>query len=465
MNITVQPPSSACSVVLSPPAGTVTAGQPTNLTATVLCNGVAVVGAAVSFTGLGGTVLGTGTTGPTGAATGSVTFATAGPATVTATVTADTTSTCGCSGVSSAPVNVTVQPQQTCTVVLSPPTGTVTVGQPTNLTATVLCNGAAVAGVDVIFSEPGGAVLAQGTTGVTGVATGAVTFATPGAINVTATAISSSGACNCAGIASVPVTVPVQPQQTCSVVLSPPSGTVTVGQATTLRAAVLCNGVPVVGASVNFTGPGGTLATGTTDASGVAAGSIVFATAGATTVTATVASSSGTTCTCTGVSSAPVSVPVQPQQTCTVVLSPPAGAVTAGQPTTLHATVQCNGAVPGALVTFNGPGGVLLGFGITNASGVATVPVTFTTPGATTVTATVTGGGTSTCQCVGVSSAAVSVVVQPQQICSVVLSPPAGTVTVGQSTTLSAKVLCNGVAVPNALVTFNGPGGTALGFG
>ncbi|MGX1976917.1 hypothetical protein ACWIGO_31265, partial [Streptomyces kronopolitis] len=68
-------------------------------------------------------------------------------------------------------------------------------------------------------------------------------------------------------------------------------------------------------------------------------------------------------------------------------------------------------AVPNALVTFNGPGGTALGFGKTNASGVATAPVTFATPGAITVTATATATG-SACNCRSVVSAPVTVTVQ-----------------------------------------------------
>ncbi|MGX1976915.1 hypothetical protein, partial [Streptomyces kronopolitis] len=467
VSVTVQPVQQTCTVTLNPPAGTVTVGQPTTLSATVQCNGVGVSGANVTFTGPGGT-LNTGTTDVNGIATASATFTTAGNTSVTATATGGT-STCTCTNVSSTPVNVPVQPQQSCSVVLFPPAGTVTVGQATTFSATLQCNGAPVAGAQVAFSDPFGALLAQGTTDASGAVNGAITFATAGPTTVTATVLSDTAStCHCTGSESTPVSVTVQPaQQTCTVALSPPVGTVTVGQPADFGAVVLCSGAPVVGAVVAFSDPfGALLAQGTTDASGAVNGAVTFTAAGPTTVTATVVSSSGTACTCVGVASSPVNVTVQPQQSCTVTLSPPVGTVTAGQPTNFSATVLCNGvAVVGATVSFTGPGGTLLGGGVTDATGVATGPVTFATAGLTNLTATVIGGNTNPCACIGNASSPVNVTVQPQQTCTVTLSPPAGTVTVGQPTTFTATVLCNGVAVPGATVAFSGAGGTVLATG
>ncbi|MEU5548035.1 Ig-like domain-containing protein, partial [Streptomyces sioyaensis] len=86
--------------------------------------------------------------------------------------------------------------------------------------------------------------------------------------------------------------------------------------------------------------------------------------------------------------------------------------VTVGQPTTVSATVTCNGApVPNAAVTFTSNGAVI-GFALTNASGVATSPVIFTTPSTNTVLATVTATA-GACTCTNVTSGPVTVTVQP----------------------------------------------------
>ncbi|MBD3006005.1 Ig-like domain-containing protein [Streptomyces sp. 5-10] len=408
--------TSLCTVVLLPPAGVVTAGQPTTLQALVLCNGVPVSGATVSFSTPSGT-LGTGTTNASGLASATVTFPTAGATTVTATVTATPAgTTCSCTGTASAPLPVVVVPAAVCTVVLLPPAGVVTAGQPTTLQALVLCNGVPVSGATVSFSTPSG-TLGTGTTNASGLASATVTFPTAGATTVTATvtATPAGSACNCTGSASVPLPVVVLPGALCTVVLLPPAGLVTAGQPTTLQALVLCNGVPVSGATVTFSTPSGTLGTGTTNAAGLASATVTFPTAGATTVTATVtATPAGSACNCTGSASVPLPVVVLPGALCTVVLLPPAGLVTAGQPTTLQALVLCNGVpVSGATVTFSTPSGTL-GTGTTNAAGLASATVTFPTAGATTVTATVTATPAgSACNCTGSASVPLPVVVLP----------------------------------------------------
>ncbi|MGX1976918.1 hypothetical protein, partial [Streptomyces kronopolitis] len=161
----------------------------------------------------GGALLTTATTNTTGVATGTATFNTAGTATVTATVLSDTTSTCACTGTSSAAVNITVQQSgATCSVVLSPPAGTVNVGVPTALTTTVLCNGAPVAGASVAYTDAGGALLTTATTNTTGVATGTATFNTAGTATVTAVVTFATGACQCTGVRSAPISIAVNGQ-------------------------------------------------------------------------------------------------------------------------------------------------------------------------------------------------------------------------------------------------------------
>ncbi|WP_421111481.1 hypothetical protein, partial [Streptomyces sp. NEAU-S77] len=303
-----------------------------------------------------------------------------------------------------------------CTVVLLPPAGPVTEGQPTTLQALVLCNGVPVSGATVSFASPSG-TLGTGTTDASGLASATVTFPTAGATTATATVTATPAGtdCECTGSASVPLPVVVLPPGVCTVQLLPPTGPVTAGQPTTLQAVVLCNGVPVSGATVSFATPSGTLGTGTTDASGLASATVTFPTAGATTATATVtAMPAGSACDCTGAESVPLPVVVLPPGVCTVQLLPPTGTVTAGQPTTLQAVVLCNGVpVSGATVSFATPSGTL-GTGTTDASGLASATVTFPTAGATTATATVTAmPAGSACDCTGAESVPLPVVVLP----------------------------------------------------
>ncbi|MCR8575950.1 ice-binding family protein [Streptomyces sp. Isolate_219] len=246
------------------------------------------------------------------------------------------------------------------------------------------------------------------------------------------------------------VTVPAL--TTCQVVVQPVVGPVVVGQPTSVSAVVTCNGLPVSGASVTFNG-GAVPVTVTTNVAGVATGSLTFNTAGTATVTATV-TAAGTACSCTGVVSAPITVPVTPQPSCQVVVQPVVGPVVVGQPTSVSAVVTCNGLpVSGASVTFNG--GAVPVTVTTNVAGVATGSLTFNTAGTATVTATVTAAGTA-CSCTGVVSPPITVPVTPQPSCQVVVQPVVGPVVVGQPTSVSAVVTCNGLPVSGASVTFNG---------
>ncbi|MFF9864487.1 hypothetical protein ACF1G0_03535 [Streptomyces sp. NPDC013953] len=456
ITVTVPAPPS-CLVLLLPPPGPVVVGQPTSVTAVVLCNGVPVSGASVTFSGGGATPV-TVTTNALGVATGSLTFPTAGPATVTATVTATGTA-CSCTNVSSTPITVNVTQPSTCSVVIRPVVGPVVAGQPTSVTAVVLCNGVPVSGASVTFSG-GGATPVTVTTNALGVATGSLTFPTAGPATVTATVTATGTACSCTNVSSTPITVNVTQPSTCSVILLPALGPVVVGRPTSVTAVVLCNGVPVSGASVTFSGGGATPVTVTTNALGVATGSLTFPTAGPATVTATV-TATGTACSCTNVSSTPITVNVTQPSTCSVILLPALGPVVVGRPTSLTAIVLCNGVpVSGASVTFSGGGATPVTV-TTNALGVATGSLTFPTAGPATVTATVTATGTA-CSCTNVSSTPITVNVTQPSTCSVILLPALGPVVAGQPTSLTAIVLCNGVPVSGASVTFSGGGATPV---
>ncbi|WDT52622.1 ice-binding family protein [Streptomyces sp. G7(2002)] len=367
-NAVTVPALTTCQVVVQPVVGPVVVGQPTPVSAVVTCNGLPVSGASVTFNG--GAVPVTVTTNLAGVATGSLTFNTAGAATVTATVTAAGTA-CSCTGVVSAPVTITVTPQQSCQVVVQPVVGPVVVGQPTSVSAVVTCNGLPVSGASVTFN--GGAVPVTVTTNLAGVATGSLTFNTAGAATVTATVTAAGTACSCTGVVSAPVTITVTPQQSCQVVVQPVVGPVVVGQPTSVSAVVTCNGLPVSGASVTFNG-GAVPVTVTTNAAGVATGSLTFNTAGAATVTATV-TAAGTACSCTGVVSAPLTITVG-APTGPLSASPACWRVNLPFPiphlfvATLKATLTP--AQAGVTVTFY-VSGLPVGTAVTNASGVATL--------------------------------------------------------------------------------------------
>ncbi|WP_329179227.1 Ig-like domain-containing protein [Streptomyces decoyicus] len=392
----VVPPVLTCSVVVQPVVGPVIVGQPTSVTAVVLCNGLPVAGASVTFTGGAAPV--TVTTNAAGIAIGSLTFNTAGTATVTATVTAPAGTECECTGVVSLPVTITVGAQTSCLVAIQPVVGPVVVGQPTSVSAVVTCNGLPVSGASVTFT--GGAVPVTVTTNVVGIATGSLTFNTAGTATVTATVTAPAGTeCECTGVVSLPVTITVGAQTSCLVAIQPVVGPVVVGRPTSVTAVVTCNGLPVAGASVTFTG-GAAPVTVTTNAAGIATGSLTFNTAGPATVTATVTAPAGTACACKGVVSAPVIITVSGQTGPTLQASPACWRINLPFPVpslftaTLKATLTP--AQAGVTVTFF-VSGLPVGTAVTNASGVATLNAGLSllqiSAGSYTATATV-GGAT-----------------------------------------------------------------------
>ncbi|MFI9081398.1 Ig-like domain repeat protein [Streptomyces sioyaensis] len=388
-----------CVVTVTTTPANPTTGQPVTATATVTCNGVAVDGAVVAFSTPTNTVIQV-TAGGVGAS------ANLGPlplgtTPVTATVIAFTgvPPTCLCIGVNST-VSVVVTQAPACLVTLTSSPANPTVGQPVTLTATVTCNGLPVSGATVAFAGPGTPLPASATTNAAGVATTTTTTPLPaGANTFTATVNSVGGTCTCTNVvATTVVTVTAAP--TCTVTLTSSPANPTAGQPVTLTATVLCNGAPVVGATVNFAGPGTPLpASTTTNAAGVATTTTTTPLpAGANTFTATV-NSVGGTCTCTNVVATTV-VTVTAAPTCTVTLTSSPTNPTAGQSVALTATVLCGGApVQNATVLFSS-GNTILGSATTNAAGAALATTTALPAGNNTVTATVIGNGT-TCSCVG----------------------------------------------------------------
>ncbi|WP_209443856.1 Ig-like domain-containing protein, partial [Streptomyces decoyicus] len=298
----------------------------------------------------------------------------AGTATVTATVTGPAGGACTCTGVVSGPITITVGAQSSCLVVVQPVVGPVIVGQPTSVTAVVTCNGLPVSGASVTFN--GGAAPVTVTTNALGIATGSLTFNTAGTATVTATVTApAGGACTCTGVVSAPITITVGAQSSCLVVVQPVVGPVIVGQPTSVTAVVTCNGLPVAGASVTFTG-GAAPVTVTTNAAGIASGSLTFNTAGSATVTATVTAPAGTACACTGVVSLPLTITVSGPTSPTLQASPACWRFNLPFPVpslftaTLKATLTP--AQAGVTVTFY-VSGLPVGTAVTNAAGVATL--------------------------------------------------------------------------------------------
>ncbi|MEU5547675.1 Ig-like domain-containing protein [Streptomyces sioyaensis] len=314
---------------------------------------------------------------------------------------------------------VTVTAAQGCVITVTPSPANPTTGQPVTLTTTVTCNGAPVDGAVVQLTTPNGIFV-----GITAGGVGAALNIGPlplGISPITATVVGFTGlppTCLCIGN-TITTTVTVTAAATCAVTLTSSPASPTVGQPVTLTATVLCDGAPVVGATVNFAGPGGLAATATTDASGVATTTTSTLPAGANAVTATV-NAVGGTCTCTNVV-ATTTVNVAAAGACAVALTAAPANPTAGQSVTLTAAVTCSGApVVGATVLFSS-GTTPLGTTTTTATGQAVVTTTVLPAGTNTVTATVIGEG-STCACTGVAGTT--------------------TVTVGPSQTFAAHPAC-----------------------
>ncbi|MFF3748686.1 Ig-like domain repeat protein [Streptomyces kronopolitis] len=357
--------------------------------------------------------------------------------TITATYTGNT-----CTTGSSGSVSVTVTTPTTTTLSASPNPST--------------CSQSVTVCAQVATVPPGG------------VPTGSVLFTGPGGLSQTVPVNASGQACfTSATLTSGTITAVYTPTGTftgstgnttvtvnqivSTTTLTATPNPSTAGQAVTVCAQVTVPpGSPVPTGTVIFTGPGGLSQTVPVNASGQACFTSATLTSG--TITAIYTGN-----TCTSASIGTVSVTVQPPATCVITVTPPAGTVTVGQPTTLSATVTCNGVpVPNAAVTFTS-NGAIIGFALTNASGIATAPVTFTTAGANTVTATVTAAGTA-CSCTGVTSTPITVTVQPaggtltaQPACYRLNFPPL------PWSYATATLLATG-ATPGAVITFHSDG-------
>lgn len=320
--------------------------------------------------------------------TGVATVSSAGEVTA---VSAGTTTVTATSEGKSGTTTITVSNFAVGSVSVQPQTNTIVKGGSVQLSATVKdVNGSTVTDRVVSWSSSNSAVASVNATGlVTGVSGGSAT--------ITATSEGVSGS------ASVTVNDPVA-----TVTVQPPDDTILVGQNVTLSATLKdASGTVLTGRTVTWSTSNASVATVTS------AGVVTGAAAGSATITATSEGKSGT-----------AKVTVDPVPAGTVVVSPSAASVVVGDTTRLTATVKdANGnAVTNPAVTWS-----------TSNASIATVSasglVTGLDTGQVTITATSNGGsGTAT------------VTVAPVPVGSVVVQPPAASVSAGSTVQLTATV-------------------------
>ena len=310
---------------------------------------------------------------------GLVTAVAAGSATITAT-----------SGGQSGTATITVTQVPVASVAVSPASVTVLVGQTAQLTATPKdASGNPLTGRVITWATSNAAVATVSTSGL-------VTAVAAGSATITATSEGQSG--------TAAVTVSVVP--VASVGVSPATASLTVGQTSQLTATPKdASGNPLTGRVITWATSNAAVAT--VNASGL----VTAVLAGSATITATSEGQSGT---------AAVTVTVVPVASVTV--SPATASLTVGQTAQLTATPK------------DASGNPLTGRVITWATSNAAV-ATVSTSGL--VTAVLAGSATITATSEGQSgTAAVTVTVVP--VASVTVSPATASLTVGQTTQLTA---------------------------
>ena len=393
INVTPRPVSA---VILSPGQVTIFPGQTLQLSAIVTDDrGQVLSGKPVTYSSSNAQVASV-------SSAGLVTGISAGSVTITATSE-------GATGTAS----VTVAREPVAVVEVSPSTASIAVGQPVQLTA--IARGAA----GQVLSLTGRTVSwATGSPSIATIsASGIATGVSPGTTTIIATVDGRQGS----------ATVPVLVVPVASVVVNPPSTSVTVGQSTTLTATALdANGIPLAGRVVGWSSSDNAIASVSSNGTvtGVAVGNAV--------ITATVDGQTGTATVAVG------AVPVA-----SVVVSPTQPTLTVGQTVQLSATARdaAGQPLPGRVATWS-----------TSAASVATVSssglVTGVTAGSATITATIDGQ-------TGSATVTVNAVAQGV-VTSVTVSPSSATVNVAWSTTLSATARDgNGNPVQGAQITWS----------
>jgi uncharacterized delta-60 repeat protein len=368
--------------------GTLSAGEPVTLTATVTVptsTGVTPTGKVTFYAG--STALGTAAVGATGTATLTTTGLVRGTAALRASYSGDG----NVQGEMSAPLWVTVGRAVTTTA-LAVPTGVVAAGQPVTLTATVRATGAFPIG-SVEFLD-GTTVL--GTAAVNGRGQATLTLAALGAGPHTLTAVySGSSMCGTSASAAQTVTVSgttVTPGATATTTTLTTSVAAPVfDQDQTLTATVVTAAGPVTGGTVAFYDGQTLLGSAAVDANGTAALAAAL-NLGGHRLRAVYAGSAGLASS----SSAPLAQTVAKAPT-TVTLSPVA--------TVLRATVRAAyGGAPIGTVTFM-DGAIVLGTARVNGNGVAVLAAGAIRPGVGPLTAVYSGSSCFT----GATSAALDV--------------------------------------------------------
>jgi len=385
------------SIAVAPSSITVTAGQTSQLTATVKdANGSVIAGAPVAWTVDKPSVAIVGST-------GLVSGQAAGTATVTAT-----------SGSAHFDVQVTVTPPPANAVVVSPSTVALLVTERQQLTGTVTdANGNAIPGQTITWSSSNTAVAAVGTTGL-------VIAVAPGTATITATSGSVHGTAD--------VTVSLVPAR--RVTVTPDALTFTQGdQGTQLTVALFDS----AGGALSLTGR--TIVWSSNKSSVASVNGSGFVTPGNPGQAVITATLSGTGLSATS------TVTVTPVPVASVSVTPSPDTLVVGQQLQLTATPQdANGqALSGRAVTWDG-----------SDDAVATVSsngrVTALSAGTMTVSATSEGKtGTAT------------IVVNAVPVASVVLSPATQSVVVGQTTPAFTAVTkdASGNVLNGRTVTFS----------
>ncbi len=383
-------------IVIADGGSSVSNATPATLSATVIEDGVAVVGEVVSFTTTLGNLdpaIGTAITNANGIATVLLTAGTVEGAGVVNVVT--TTGESDSIGFATLGDEVIIAPTKTVTLTTS--SSTVSNSSPATLNATVIENGSAVAGEVVSFTTTlGNLAPAIGTaiTNVNGIATITLTAGTvegAGVVNV----VTTTGESDSIGFATLGDEVIIAPTKT--VTLTTSSSTVSNSSPATLNATVIENGSAVAGEVVSFTTTLGNLdpaiGTAITNVNGIAT---IILTAG-TVEGAGVVSAVTTTGESDSIGFATSGDEVIVVPTKTIALTISATTVSDVAPATLSATVIENGAaVMGEVVSFTTTLGNLdpaIGTAITNVNGIATIILTAgTVEGAGVVSAVTTTG-------------------------------------------------------------------------
>lgn len=376
INVTPRPVSA---VILSPGQVTIFPGQSLQLSAIVTDDrGQVLSGKSVTYATSNLQVASV-------SSAGLVTGISAGIVTITATSE-------GASGTAS----ITVAPEPIAVVEVSPATASIAVGQPIQLTA--IARGA---GGQVLSLTGRTVTWATGSPSVASVSSsGMATGVSPGTAVIIATVDGRQGS----------ATVSVRAVSVASVVVNPPSTSITVGQSTTLTATALdANGIPLSGRVAGWSSSNNAIA------SVSSSGTVTGVATGNATITATIDGQAG---------SATVTVNAVAQgQVASVTVSPSSATVNVAWSTTLSATARDAGGntVPGAQIAWT-----------SSDPAVATVSngvVTGVAPGSVTITAT-SGGATG--------SAAITVQLAP--VDRIVVTPSNPSIKVGQTVQLTATL-------------------------